>query len=96
MKRAAIAVAVALVAGTLLGSRCLAVPLRTFSVDAQGNQHCSGLRHGENFEVFCLSTNRPWGESAPRNVDRASREWIPPPRRTPSTEDRRAPWAQRR
>jgi hypothetical protein len=102
MKKILIAALTALVLGTFLGSRFLAVPLRTFSVDSQGNQHCAGLRHGEKFEVFCLSTERPWGESAPRDVDR---ELYPPPpgyrqnvsqylvrRPVPAAEDHRAPW----
>jgi hypothetical protein len=75
--------------GGFLGAHFFAVPLRTFSVDPQGNQHCSGLRHGESFEVFCLSTQRPLGESAGRNVDR---KLYPPRKRIPSAEDYRAPW----
>jgi hypothetical protein len=86
----------ALLAGSFLGSRFFAVPLRAFSVDSKGNQHCSGLRHGEHFEVFCLSTERPWKESAGRNIDRMAQEWAPGRRTVPSMEDHRAPWAQRR
>jgi len=85
----------ALLAGSFLGSRFFSVPLRAFSVDNLGNQHCSGLRHGEHFEVFCLSTDRPTGESFGRNADRGITRALG--RKTvPSTEDRRAPWAQRR
>lgn len=82
--------ALAGLAGTFLGGHLFAVPLRTFSVDPQGNQHCSGLRHGESFEVFCLSTQRPLGESLNRDLDR--RFYPPRPRRVPSSEDVRVPW----
>lgn len=105
MKKIVFAILVSLGVGTLLGSRCVAVPLRTFSVDSQGNQHCAGLRHGEKFEVFCLSTDRPWGESMPRDLDREifPREIPPRPpyqpsptqyttKRFPAAEDYRAPW----
>lgn len=94
MKRLVLAVALALIVGTFLGSRFLAVPLRTFSVDREGNQHCSGLRHGEHFEVFCLSVERPWGESASRDLD----EWAGgasapvPPRFAPQSRPRPPTW----
>jgi hypothetical protein len=87
--RTIIAVLAALLLGAFLGGHFFAVPLRAFSVDREGNQHCSGLRHGESFEVFCLSTERPLGESMNRNVDR---RLYPPRRRVPSAEDYRAPW----
>jgi hypothetical protein len=93
-----LAAIVLFIAGTFLGSRFLAIPLRSFSVDNQGNQHCAGLRHGEHFEVFCLSTERPAGESLSRNADKWAREtgqrFLPPPQRQlrPASEDYRAPW----
>jgi hypothetical protein len=68
----------ALALGAYLGASTYSVPLRTFSVDNLGNQHCQGLRHGEKFEVFCLSTERA--------REQTGRYW-------PSTEDHRAPWA---
>ena len=97
MKLALIAAALFL-AGLLLGSRFVSIPLRTFSVDSQGNQHCSGLRHGEHFEVFCLSTERPAGESMNRDLDRnltsLGNRLLPPQYRrpVPASEDYRAPW----
>ena len=95
-RMAALLSAAALIAGSFLGSRLFSVPLRAFSVDSLGNQHCSGLRHGEHFEVFCLSTERPYNESAGRNLDKMAQGWGPGRRTAPSTEDRPAPWAQRR
>lgn len=81
-------VALAGIVGMFAGAHFFSVPLRTFAVDAQGNQHCSGLRHGESFEVFCLSTERPMGESANRNLDRI----VNGRRHTPAAEDYRAPF----
>lgn len=90
MKTILIAFAI-FIAGALLGSHTYSVPLRTFSVDSQGNQHCQGLRHNEKFEVFCLSTERPMGESWNRDFNRALAKL---PGR-PAAEDVRAPWTQR-
>lgn len=92
MKLILIAIAI-FAAGALLGSHTYSVPLRSFSVDSQGNQHCSGLRHNERFEVFCLSTERPLRESWNRDLDRQltqlGRRMLPP---QPAAEDYRAPW----
>ena len=87
--KALLAVAASGLLGTFLGAHFFAVPLRTFSVDNLGNQHCSGLRHGESFEVFCLSTDRPAGESANRNVDKAVTKFL---KKHPVREDLRVPW----
>lgn len=97
MKLAFIAATI-FIAGLFLGGHFTAVPLRAFSVDHEGNQHCSGLRHGEHFEVFCLSTERPAGESMNRNLDRQltafGNRFLPPNYRrpVPASEDYRAPW----
>jgi hypothetical protein len=75
--RPALLIVAGLITGAFLGSHTFQVPLRAFSVDNLGNQHCSGLRHGERFEVFCLSTERPREQTG----------------RWPAGEDYRAPWA---
>ncbi len=78
-------------AGTFAGRYLLGAPQRRFSVDAQGRQHCSGVRQGESFEVFCRSTERPFGESLPHLVDKTMHP--PHSQRHPAAETYRAPWA---
>jgi hypothetical protein len=87
-----IGLALAFGLGAFTGRYFLGAPQRRFSVDAQGGQHCSGLRQGESFEVFCRSVERPLGESAPHLLDRTLH---PRGQRHPAAESYRAPWAPR-